>query len=288
MRLSEVEPRDVRKFIATMQARGMSPNTVRLAVAPVRALLATAVEDGIIRSNPCAGIRLATTRPGDEEGSVVRALTPAEYARLIDMTPPEWRLLVRVLGETGMRIGEVAGLTWAEVDLGTRKILVRRRAYKGNLAAPKSRYGRRSIPVTDDLARALWTARGASAHTLESDPVFTSRTGRRIDPSNLASRVFKPAARAAGVDWAWFHSLRHYCATQLFALGLNAKQVQVWLGHHSPAFTLSMYVHLLSDELPESPFAPMCERTRERDPPARTDEPRSRSPAPEPNGGPGL
>jgi Phage integrase family len=51
------------------------------------------------------------------------------------------------------------------------------------------------------------------------------------------------------------HSLRHYCATQLVALGLNAKQIQVWLGHHSPAFTLSTYVHLLSDELPDSPFA---------------------------------
>jgi hypothetical protein len=36
--------------------------------------------------------------------------------------------------------------------------------------------------------------------------------------------------------------------------GLNAKQVQVWLGHHSPAFTLETYVHLLSDDLPETPF----------------------------------
>ncbi|HEX3328451.1 MAG TPA: tyrosine-type recombinase/integrase [Gaiellales bacterium] len=254
MRLVEIEPRDVRKFIRTIQARGLSPNTVRLAVAPVRALLATAVEDGVIRSNPCAGIRLATTRPG-AEAEPVRALTPAEYARLLEKTPAEWRLLVRALAETGMRIGELAGLTWADVDLGRRRICVLRRAYKGNLAAPKSRYGRRTIPVTEDLARALWSARRASAHALDTDPVFASGTGGRIDPGNLASRVFKPAARAAGVPWASFHSLRHFCATQLFGLGLNAKQVQVWLGHHSPAFTLSTYVHLLSDELPESPFA---------------------------------
>ena len=47
---------------------------------------------------------------------------------------------------------------------------------------------------------------------------------------------------------------RHTCATELFRRGLNAKQVQVWLGHHSPAFTLATYVHMLSDELPASPF----------------------------------
>jgi hypothetical protein len=40
----------------------------------------------------------------------------------------------------------------------------------------------------------------------------------------------------------------------LFRSGLNAKQVQVWLGHHSPAFTLGTYVHLLSDDLPDAGF----------------------------------
>jgi Phage integrase family len=70
----------------------------------------------------------------------------------------------------------------------------------------------------------------------------------------LARRVFKPAADAAGVPWASWHTLRHTCATRLFRAGLNAKQAQIWLGHHSPAFTLSTYVHLLSDDLPPSPF----------------------------------
>jgi integrase len=51
-----------------------------------------------------------------------------------------------------------------------------------------------------------------------------------------------------------FHTFRHTCATRLFNSGLNAKQVQGWLGHHSAAFTLDTYVHLLPDEMPESPF----------------------------------
>ena len=71
MRLAAVEPRDVRRYIAGVKSRGVSANTVRLAVAPVRALFATAVEDGVIRVNPCAGIRLAG-KTGDDEGRQVR------------------------------------------------------------------------------------------------------------------------------------------------------------------------------------------------------------------------
>jgi integrase len=82
------------------------------------------------------------------------------------------------------------------------------------------------------------------------------------------SRVLKPAAVEAGLGewvhvngrrdraetWVGFHSLRHTCATILFRHGLNAKQVQMWLGHHSPAFTLATYVHLLPDDLPDPAF----------------------------------
>ena len=70
----------------------------------------------------------------------------------------------------------------------------------------------------------------------------------------MYNRVLKPAARRAGVPWAAFHTLRHTCATMLFRNGLNAKQVQMWLGHHSPAFTLAVYVHLLAEDLPNPGF----------------------------------
>ena len=76
----------------------------------------------------------------------------------------------------------------------------------------------------------------------------------RRNAVNVYTRDLKPAARAAGVEWATRHTLRHSCATELFNRGLNAKQVQTWLGHHSAAFTLSVYVHMLSDELPDANF----------------------------------
>jgi integrase len=64
-------------------------------------------------------------------------------------------------------------------------------------------------------------------------------------------RVFKPAAEEAGVPWAGFHTLRHTCATMLFAQGRNAVQVQRWLGHHSAAFTLNTYIGLLDQDVGE-------------------------------------
>ena len=83
--------------------------------------------------------------------------------------------------------------------------------------------------------------------------MFSSRRGNRVDVSNVRSAVFKPAFCRAGVPWATFHTLRHTCATMLFRHGLNAKQVQGWLGHHAASFTMDVYVHLLPDDVGEAP-----------------------------------
>ena len=56
------------------------------------------------------------------------------------------------------------------------------------------------------------------------------------------------------MPWIGWHTLRHTCGTLLFRHGANAKQVQHWLGHHSPAFTLATYVHLLPDDAADPSF----------------------------------
>ena len=78
----------------------------------------------------------------------------------------------------------------------------------------------------------------------------------RTRPFLLARRpvILKPAAAATGVSWASWHTLRHTCGSLRVRHGANAKQVQAWLGHHSPAFTLAVYVHLLDDDVPDASF----------------------------------
>jgi integrase len=254
-RLAEIEPRHIKALAKHVADRGVAPATVRTVMAPVRALFATAAEEGLIRSNPCAGIRLAGRRPpGEEPADATRALTEEELARVIEETPEEWRLFVRFLAQTGLRIGEAIALRWGDLDLGTRRVKVRRRIYKGTVDVPKSRYGLRDVPISTQLAQELWRHRAAADSPGDDAPLFPSRVGTHLNGENLLGRFLKPAARRAGVPWAGFHTLRHTCASMLFRAGWNAKQVQVVLGHHSPAFTLATYVHLIPDDLPEPRF----------------------------------
>jgi integrase len=223
-------------------------------MAPLRTLFATAVEDGLIRSNPTSRIRIPRSpadRPDDQEPP--KALTEAELARLLNEVPQEWRLFVEFLAHTGLRFSEAIGLRWSDLDVNQQRLHVRRRLYHG-VDAPKSRYGRRDIPLAPRMLDALQQQRRSSNYAEDGDPVFATRAGTPLDYARVYNRVFKPAARRAGVPWVAFHTLRHTCATMLFRNGLNAKQVQMWLGHHSPAFTLAVYIHLLPDDLPDPDF----------------------------------
>ncbi len=77
MKLAEVEPRDVKRFIGQLIALGLTSNSVRRRLAPLRALFATAVEDGLIRSNPSSRIRIPRSpadRPDDKEPCACRKL----------------------------------------------------------------------------------------------------------------------------------------------------------------------------------------------------------------------
>lgn len=152
---------------------------------------------------------------------------------------------------TGLRIGEALALQWAHVDFGRRRLLVRGRWYRGTFAAPKSRFGRRDVPLTDAMTQRLWEAR-KEAHGSDDALVFPSAAGTPLGDANLY-KVFKPAAKRAGVPWASFHTLRHTCATELSRGGKKPKQVQAWLGHHAASFTMDVYVHLLPDDVGEAP-----------------------------------
>jgi integrase len=251
MALAAIEPRDMKRYAGELASRDLSPGSIRNLLAPVRALLATAYEDGLIRSNPAAGLRIVHRIEHADDEPHAKALTEEELRALLAEVPNDWRLFFEFLAHTGLRIGEAAALTWANIDLGRRRVSVRRRLYRGRFDAPKSKQGRRTIPLSPGLAQALWSSRGGAS---DASPVFPSRDGTHFDPSNLAARVLKPAARRAGLPWVGFHTFRHTCATMLFKHGLNAKQVQTWMGHHSPAFTLSVYVHLLADDLPDACF----------------------------------
>src|SRR5207344_1920931 len=102
-RLAAIAPSDVRALVLAWERQGLSPSRVRNILAPLRAMLAEAREDGLVTDNVAVGIRLPPVRRGEDERA--KALTPAELRALIAAVPHGWpRLLVRFTAATGMRI----------------------------------------------------------------------------------------------------------------------------------------------------------------------------------------
>lgn len=249
-KLGQVRPRDVSAFIGWLvkqpNGRGatLSDKSVRNALNPLSAALRTARREGLIESDPTQDAQLPHRPKVDEDDEDVRHLEREQLLTFLALVHPDHRLLMRFTAETGLRASEVIGLDVRHLALdGERPVVrVRQRFRRGQVGALKSRYARRDVPLSAPLVSELRVAVRGRDRSL---PLFTNAVGGRVDIDNIRTRVIRPAAEEAGVPWCGWHTLRHTCASLLFARGRNVVQVQRWLGHHSPSFTLDTYVHLL-------------------------------------------
>ena len=152
---------------------------------------------------------------------------------------------------TGMRQGEVLGLTVDRVDF-LRKVvridrqLVTLQGHAPELAAPKTEASRRTIPLPTAAVEAL--ARHVEQYGTGPDGlVFTNEWGQAVNRTSF-SVVWRPAADAVGIPkGTGMHALRHYYASLLIRHGESVKVVQSRLGHASAAETLDTYSHLWPD-----------------------------------------
>jgi integrase len=244
----------------------LADRTLRRLFAPMAALMATAVDEGLIPHNPARDATLPSGRDAlrrfdpdadedtdDPSPGKARSLTGEQLGAVLLGTDDRWRLLFELLAATGLRISEAIALRWRDLRLdGDRAaVRVRRARVKGRYGPPKSRHGNRDVPLPFELVRALRERRSASEWHEDDDLVFPSQAGTPMLPENLHRRVLKPTAEEAGVGWAGFHSFRHTCASMLINDGRNIVQVSRWLGHHSPSFTLDVYAHLMDDGVGE-------------------------------------
>jgi integrase len=256
-RLTDVTPSGIAGFVGWLcdpskqDGRELADSTIRNIMAPLRACLATAVREGLIRSNPARDIDLPHRPTVEDDGEDVRALTREQLDVFLRIVHTRHRVFFQLLAATGLRISEAIALEWRHIELdgSSPHVKVRQRIVRGKIGVPKSRHSRRDVPISHTLVRALRSHQQQSEWRDATDPVFPTTTGTVMAPNNLSRRVLKPAAEEAGAPWAGFHTFRHTCATLLFAEGRNAVQVQRWLGHHSPAFTLATYVHLLDGDI---------------------------------------
>ena len=114
MKLAEIEPQHVKRWLTTLADRGLSASTIRSILAPLRAMLADASEDGLIRHNPAAGVRVPSSARNAEPK--MKALTMEEVEKLRSVIRVESDLLlVDFLLVTGLRISEAIALNIARL-----------------------------------------------------------------------------------------------------------------------------------------------------------------------------
>lgn len=264
-KLVEVEPADIRELFGKMRAQDCSTSQIKKLRAALSVLFATAVDDVLLRSNPVQGVRIPAARDeqAEPEEETAKALTRAELAILMAAIPQRWELFFDFLTVTGLRISEAIGLRWEHLDLGEEpKVKVREQFYRGKRRKLKSGAGKRDLPLSPAMTERMLAHRRDN-YGGPKTPVFASTTGTELIRGKVAERVLTPAAIAVGLTveetgegkdgkeevkvrpTVTFHTFRHTCASLLFDKGRNIKQVQEWLGHADPGFTLRTYVHLM-------------------------------------------
>ena len=276
MQLGDIEAADVRELFAAMRADGDSTSAIKKVRAPLSALFATAVEDGLLRSNPMQGVRIPAGPEGELVEEKAKALTRAELSLFLAALDEDRRLFFEFLAHTGLRVSEAIGLRWEHLDLGERpKVLVREQLYEGVRKKLKTSYSVRDLPLSAGMKAKLLAHRRDNFGG-EKSPVFASGAGTELRPANVYKRELFPAAVAIGKYEEYevevegedgvtetetrkrslisFHTFRHTCASLLFEAGKDIKQVSAWLGHADPGFTLRTYVHLMDDGVGEADF----------------------------------
>ena len=228
--------------------RAISTSALRYAVVPL----------GILTSSPSDYIKTPYYKPKQGAKCVDLDVLKKAYKEIEE--PYSFALLVAL--HTGMRIGEVFGLCWRDIDLKGKTIKVNRTVCynKGKwlVSAPKTKKSERVIPFGDSLLSTLESIKAYQlknkikygeyyiknfvkddvineAEGEEMDFLFTKMWGSFVDYHTMEKKVKKYGFK--------FHEIRHLHATRLIDSGINAKIVQERLGHSNIAITLQTYTH---------------------------------------------
>ena len=238
VKLSKLQRRDVQRLVDELLASSADPSTIRNALKPLQVIYRRAIEDGDLAVNPCERLRLPAAR-----GRRERIASPAEAAALIAAVRPEDRALWGCAFYAGLRRGELRALLWDDVDLAGGLIRVERSmSSHGEIGTPKSRAGRRAVPIVAALRDLLIEHKVVT--WLDTGLVFGSSAKSPFTPTAVRRRALT-AWRRAGLEPIGLHECRHTFASLLIAAGVNAKAITAYLGHASIQTTFDLYGHLM-------------------------------------------
>lgn len=245
---------------------GLAPKSLRHVHGALRAVLARAVEDGLLPSNPCDAAAVREALPqrtggtqrvrrdcywSDDEAR--RFLAAAEEAG--DPHLVAWTAMLA----TGLRRGELLGLRWEDIDLDHGVAQVRRSitAVRGTTVETdgKSWHAERAVPLGPRLVALLRSHRtrqraerlALGVSWTDDGAVIADPDGTPVPPTRL-SRAFTASAAAAGVPGVGVHGLRHTAATAMLRRAVPITTVARVLGHADASITLTTYAHAVPSD----------------------------------------
>jgi integrase len=253
IKLSELRPDHIQALYNAKLKGGMSERSVYLMHTILHRALNVALRMGLVIRNSCDAV-------------IKPKLRRKEMKVLDDVQARNLLLAVRGTGfetffqleiTTGLRIGELFGLKWSDLDVNTRMLQIRRQVQrlKGQglvFSEPKTAAGRRNVTIGPTTLKMLQQhykdqqiqrqAAGEKWH--DNDLIFPNTVGNPMEHRNV-HRFYKEMLSKAGLPDMRFHDLRHTAATLMLKEGINPKIVQERLGHADISLTLNTYSHVL-------------------------------------------
>jgi integrase len=257
IRLSNLTTPLVYDFHTKLREGGRSLAMRRKVLTNLKTMLSFAQGRGLVAQNVARGVRIKVDKRETAAGPLrVGVDFPAmvELNVLIENSAGRWRPFIVTAIFTGMRLSELRGLRWSDVDLEAGQIHVRQRADAWRrIGAPKSKAGKRDIPLAPIVVNTLkqWQTECPKG---EFDLVFPNTLGNVETMTNIHARCWVPLQLKCGfTDEAGkarynFHMLRHAAASLFIRyLGWAPKRVQTVMGHASVTLTFDLYGHLFEN-----------------------------------------
>lgn len=238
--LADVTPARVRTWRSDRLEAGVGPVTVSKAYRLLRAVMETAVDDALVRRNPCRIKGASTERTPEREPA-----TLDQVFVIAEAITPRYKALVLLAAFASLRFGELMGLWRRDLDLTVPRVRVVRAVKEVGgrqiIEGPKSSAGRRVVQLPRIIAPDLeWHLR-VFAEAGESGRVFVGPRGATPLRANF-NKVWKRALEKAGAPGLHVHDLRHTGATYAADTGATTRELMKRLGHSSPRAAL-IYQH---------------------------------------------
>jgi integrase len=243
MELSMITPADIRSWHADNEGA----NTARAsAYGLLKTILAGAVEDELITSNPCH-IRGGSSTKRQHR---IEPATPAQIEVILEHMPERYRLMVLLGSWCALRFGEVTELRRGDIDLKDGRVHVQRAVAwvhsKPIVGTPKSSAGFRDVAIPPHLMPAVKAHLRSHVPWGQDALLFpATRSGDHLTHGSFFS-VWKPARHAAGRDDLRFHDLRHTGAVYAAQAGATIAELMNRLGHTTPMMAMR-YQHASQD-----------------------------------------